>query len=145
MGGRASDQTVLTKRMMSLPLEKLEAEDGHDCCRHEGERGRGGSTRGSYSTVQTKIFPQLTGGEGGLRIGEALLGYAKVVGVLLVMLHDKIPHILRQRHPRAWAAAVNCASISFGMSNVTVMPSDYWKTSMDATRIPSAQFPQMKD
>ena len=56
------------------------------------------STRGSYSTVQTKAFPQLTRREAGLRVGEALLGYAKVVRVLLVMLHDKIPHVIRQRH-----------------------------------------------
>src|ERR1700683_87999 len=60
------------------------------------------STRGSYSTVQAKVFAQLIRGDAGLRVGKAFLRHAKIVRDLLIMLHNEIPHVIRQRHtPRA--------------------------------------------
>src|SRR5579872_4381013 len=56
------------------------------------------STRGSYSTVQAKVFAQLIRGDAGLRVGKAFLRRAKIVRVLLIMLHNEIAHVIRQGH-----------------------------------------------
>lgn len=56
------------------------------------------STRGSDSTVQTKIFAQLAGSDAGLRIGETLFGNEDMLSIFLIMLKDKIAHIIRQGH-----------------------------------------------
>src|ERR1700689_3240458 len=56
------------------------------------------STRGSYSTVQAKIFAQLIRGDAGLRVGEAFLRRAKVVRVLLIMVHNEIAHVIGEGH-----------------------------------------------
>ena len=54
------------------------------------------STRGSYSTVQAKVFAQLIGGHAGLRVGKAFLRRAKIVPLLLIMLHNESPHVIGQ-------------------------------------------------
>jgi hypothetical protein len=56
------------------------------------------STRASYSTVQAKVFTQLIRGDAGLGVGKAFLCRAKIVRVLLIMLNDEIPHVIRERH-----------------------------------------------
>lgn len=56
------------------------------------------STRGSYSTVQAKVFAQLIRGDGGLRVGKAFLRRAKIVHGFLIMLDNEILHVIRQGH-----------------------------------------------
>jgi hypothetical protein len=56
------------------------------------------STRGSYSTVQTKAFAQLIRSDAELRVRDAFLRCAKVVRVVLEVLHNKIPQVIGQGH-----------------------------------------------
>jgi hypothetical protein len=56
------------------------------------------STRGSYSTVQAKVFAQLIRGDAGVRVGKALLRRAKIVRGFFIMLHNEIPHVIGQGH-----------------------------------------------
>jgi hypothetical protein len=70
----------------------------------EGVKGKGfangaqTSTRGSYSTVQAKIFTQLIRSDAGLRVGKTFVRCAKIVRVLLIMLHDEFAQVIRQGH-----------------------------------------------
>ena len=56
------------------------------------------STRGSYSTVQAKVFAQLTRTDAGLRVRKAVYRHSSIFGSLFITIHNEIPQVIRQRY-----------------------------------------------